>query len=299
MLRILFLLFLIFNSYNSIAQELNCTVTVNSRQVEGSEKTMFEDLQRAVSEFVNNRKWTNDQFKIEEKIECNILINLSDRISTNKFKGTIQIQARRPIFGTNYYSPTMNVLDKNFTFEYNQFEPLQYTETSYDGELPAILSFYVYLILGFDYDSFSLEGGTPYFQTAMKILNNAQSSNETGWKAFEDQSNRYWLIENYMNGQFKPLRKLYYEYHRKGFDVMSTNPAEGTKAISDGLMALKPIHSVKPSSYNLQVFFNAKKDEIIQLYKGSTTANKQEIVSLLSLIDPGNANNYQKILSNK
>jgi hypothetical protein len=298
-MRILVLTILFSIGFSAISQELNCTVTVNSRQVEGSEKTMFEDLQRAVSEFVNNRKWTNDQYKIEEKIECNILINLSERLSTNKFKGTIQIQARRPVFGTNYYSPTMNVLDKNFAFEYNQFEPLQFSENSYNGELPAILSFYVYMILGFDYDSYSLEGGTPYFQTAMKVLNNAQTSSEKGWKAFEDQMNRYWLVENHMNGQFKPLRKLYYEYHIKGFDVLSTKQAEGTQAITDGLMALKPIQSVKPSSYNLQVFFNAKKDEIIQLYKGSTTANKQEMVTLLSLIDPGNANNYQKILSNK
>lgn len=295
-----FLLFSFFVlSISSFSQELNCTVTVNSRQVEGSEKVIFEEMQKAINEFVNNRKWTNDQFKIDEKIECNILINLTERLNTNRFSGNIQIQARRPVYGTNYYSPTMNVLDRDFVIEYNQFEPLQYNETSYNGELPTILSFYVYMILGFDYDTYSLEGGSPYFQIAQRILNNAQSSGEKGWKAFEGQSNRYWLVENYLNGQFKPFRKLYYTYHRKGFDLMSTKQEQAIQEITTGLQSLLPVHNVKPSSYNLQVFFNAKKDEIIKLYQGSSVTNKQDIVSLLTRIDPGNTNNYQQILKKK
>ncbi len=295
-----FLLFSFFVlSISSFSQELNCTVTVNSRQVEGSEKVIFEEMQKAINEFVNNRKWTNDQFKIDEKIECNILINLTERLSTNRFSGNIQIQARRPVYGTNYYSPTMNVLDRDFVIEYNQFEPLQFNETSYNGELPTILSYYVYMILGFDYDTYSLEGGSPYFQIAQRILNNAQSSGEKGWKAFEGQSNRYWLVENYLNGQFKPFRKLYYTYHRKGFDLMSTKQEQAIQEITTGLQSLLPVHNVKPSSYNLQVFFNAKKDEIIKLYQGSSVSNKQDIVSLLTRIDPGNTNNYQQILKKK
>ncbi len=299
MLRFLLIISALFTSFLVASQELNCTVTVDARQIEGSEKVIFEEMQRAINEFVNNRKWTADQFKIDEKIECNILINLTKRISANKFEGNIQVQARRPIYGTNYYSPTMNVRDRKFVIEYNQFEPLLYNETSYNGELPTILSYYVYLILGFDYDSYALEGGTPYFQIAQRILNNAQASPEEGWKAFESQSNRYWLVENYLNGQFKPFRKLYYTYHRKGFDLMSTKQEQAIGEITKGLQSLLPVHNVKPSSYNLQVFFNAKKDEIIQLYQGSSTANKQDIVSLLTRIDPGNANNYQKILKKK
>ena len=295
----LIFLLIVLTYFGSFSQELICTVTVNSRQVEGSEKVIFEEMQRAINEFVNNRKWTNDQFKIDEKIECNILINLTERISNNRFKGNIQIQSRRPIYGTNYYSPTMNVLDRDFVIDYNQFEPLLYNETSYNGELPTILSYYVYLILGFDYDSYALEGGTPFFQIAQRILNNAQASSESGWKAFESQSNRYWLVENYLNGQFKPFRKLYYNYHRKGFDLMSTKPQQALNEITTGLQSLLPVHNVKPSSYNLQVFFNAKKDEIIQLYQGSDVSNKQDIVSLLTRIDPGNANNYQQILKKK
>tara|TARA_R110002049_G_scaffold166649_4_gene332754 strand:- start:2663 stop:3559 length:897 start_codon:yes stop_codon:yes gene_type:complete len=296
MIRYFLLLFVTFISLSANSQELNCSVTVNSRQVEGSEKVIFEEMQKAINEFVNSRKWTNDQFRIDEKIECNILINLTERLSTNRFTGNIQIQARRPVYGTNYYSPTVNILDRDFVIEYNQFEPLQYNETSYNGELPTILSYYVYMVLGFDYDSYSLEGGTPYFLIAQRILNNAQSSGEKGWKAFEGQSNRYWLVENYLNGQFKPFRKLYYTYHRKGFDMMSTKPQQALSEITTGLQSLLPVHNVKPSSYNLQVFFNAKKDEIISLYQGADIQNKQDIVSLLTRIDPGNANNYQKIL---
>lgn len=299
MIRFFLLFSFLVLSISSFSQELNCTVTVNSRQVEGSEKVIFEEMQKAINEFVNNRKWTNDQFKIDEKIECNILINLTERLNTNRFSGNIQIQARRPVYGTNYYSPTMNVLDRDFVIEYNQFEPLQYNETSYNGELPTILSYYVYMILGFDYDTYSLEGGSPYFQIAQRILNNAQSSGEKGWKAFEGQSNRYWLVENYLNGQFKPFRKLYYTYHRKGFDLMSTKQEQAIQEITTGLQSLLPVHNVKPSSYNLQVFFNAKKDEIIKLYQGSSVSNKQDIVSLLTRIDPGNTNNYQQILKKK
>lgn len=294
-------IFLILISISTLllgAQELNCTITINSRQVEGSEKTVFDDMQRAINEFVNERKWTNDKYQIDERIECNMLITLTERVSNNSFKGKIQVQARRPIYGTNYYSPTMNVVDENFNITYNQFEPLQYSETSYNGELPAILSYYVYMILGYDYDSFSLEGGTPYFQIAQKIVNNAQATSATGWKAFDSQKNRYWLVENHLNGQFKPIRKFYYDYHRNGFDKLSSDRDNATAVITQSLKALLPVHQVKPSSYNMQVLFNAKKDEIINLYKNSQTANKAEIVELLNRIDPGNTNNYQKILKN-
>ncbi len=297
-MKYFFIILISFSSFITKAQELNCTITINSRQVEGSEKTVFEDMQRAINEFVNERKWTNDKFQIDERIECNMLITLTERVSTNSFKGKIQVQARRPIYGTNYYSPTMNVVDENFNVTFNQFEPLQFSETSYNGELPAILSYYVYMILGYDYDSFSSEGGTPYFQIAQKIVNNAQTSSANGWKAFDSQKNRYWLVENHLNGQFKPLRKLYYDYHRNGFDKLSSDRDNATATITQSLKGLLSIHQVKPSSYNMQVLFNAKKDEIINLYKKSQTANKPEIVELLNRIDPGNTNNYQKILKN-
>lgn len=290
---VLLSLFLAAFSVNS--QELNCIVNVNSRQVEGSEKTMFVEMEKAIFQLVNGRKWTSDKFEASEKIDCSILINLTERTGPNSFTGNIQVQASRPIYGTSYDSPIMNVRDEDFSITYNQFVPLQYNEGSYTDELTAILAFYIYMILGYDYDSFSFEGGAPHFQQALRIVNNAQSSTQKGWKAFEDQSNRYWLVENALSARFKPLRKTYYEYHRLGFDLMHQDLVRGRAKVTESLKALRPIHNVAPSSYNLQVFFNAKMREIVNLYEKASANEITEVTELLIRIDPGNSNNYEKL----
>ncbi|MEQ8624535.1 MAG: DUF4835 family protein [Vicingaceae bacterium] len=292
----LILLLVFVHTFNfSGAQELNCVVDVNSRQVEGSEKTMFEEMRKAIFQLVNGRKWTKDQFESNEKIDCSILINLTERTGPNEFTGNIQVQASRPIYGTSYNSPIMNVRDEDFEINYNQFVPLQYNEGSYTDELTSILAYYIYMILGYDYDSFSLEGGTPYFQEALRIVNLAQSSPRPGWKAFEDQSNRYWLVENALSARFKPLRKTYYEYHRLGFDLMQQDIVRGRNKVTESLKALRPIHNVAPSSYNMQVFFNAKMQEVVNLYEKATPNEIAQITELLIRIDPGNSNNYEKL----
>lgn len=291
----LVLLSLFLAAFSANSQELNCIVNVNSRQVEGSEKTMFVEMEKAIFQLVNGRKWTSDKFEASEKIDCSILINLTERTGPNSFTGNIQVQASRPIYGTSYDSPIMNVRDEDFSITYNQFVPLQYNEGSYTDELTAILAFYIYMILGYDYDSFSFEGGTPHFQQALRIVNNAQSSAQKGWKAFEDQSNRYWLIENALSARFKPLRKTYYEYHRLGFDLMHQDLVRGRAKVTESLKALRPIHNVAPSSYNLQVFFNAKMREIVNLYEKASANEITEITELLIRIDPGNSNNYEKL----
>jgi len=278
-----------------LGQELNCVVDVNARQVEGSEKVIFDEMQRAVFQLVNGRKWTNHKYEVYERIDCSILINLTNRVSTNEFSGNIQVQASRPIFNTTYKSPIMNIRDEDFKIRYNQFEPLQFNESSYSGELTTIIAFYVYMILAYDYDSFSLEGGTPYFKEAQRIVNNAQTSSETGWRPGEDRTNRYWLLENALNSRFDPLREAYYEYHRKGFDVMHQNVEQARNNISKALKELRKIHNVEPSSYNLQVFFNAKMQEIVKLFENASPQEKQEMADLLTLIDPGNAGKYEKM----
>jgi hypothetical protein len=286
---------LVFLSTVVFSQELNCVVNVNARQVEGSEKVIFEEMQKAIFQLVNGRKWTNDEFEVYERIDCSILINLEERISTNEFSGNIQIQASRPVYNTDYDSPIMNIRDEDFTVTYNQFEPLQYNEGSFSGELTTIIAFYIYMILGFDYDSYALEGGTPYFQQAQRIVSNAQSSSQKGWQAFESQNNRYWLIENTLTARFKPLRNAYYEYHRQGFDLMQQDMQRARNSISKSLKGLKTIHNVAPSSYNLQVFFNAKSQEIINLYSEASSSEIGEITELLITIDPGNAGKYEKM----
>lgn len=287
-------LFLFFTSLLN-AQELNCEVQVNSRQVEGSERTMFTQMESDIFKLVNGRKWTTDEYEAHERIECSIIINLTERVSTNEFKGNIQVQASRPVFNSTYMSPILNVRDENFVIRYNQFEPVIYSETSYSGELASILGFYVYMILAYDYDSYSLEGGTKYFQTAQQIVNFAQVSPELGWKAPEDQKNRYWLVENALSARFKPLRRTYYEYHRKGFDVMQSNVARARQTITQSLKPLRSIHNVAPSSYNLRAFFNAKLQEVIELYEEASPQERTEISELLITIDPGNSNKYDKL----
>lgn len=294
-MRILLLSFLFCILIPAHSQELNCAVDVNARQIEGSEKVMFQQMKDKIFQLVNGRAWTDDSYEAHERIECSILINLTERLGPNQFKGNIQVQASRPVFNTNYKSPIMNVRDEDFVISYNQFEPLQFNKGTYNGELVSILSFYIYMILAYDYDSFSLEGGTPYFQIAQGIVNNAQGSAEEGWKAFEDQNNRYWLVENALSARFKPLRKTYYNYHRLGFDILQQDIERGKKVIIESLKELRPIHNVAPSSYNLQVFFNAKKQEIMNLFEEALPQDRSELAELLITIDPGNANSYEKL----
>lgn len=295
MARIILLSFFVFVSFFGQSQELNCVVDVNSRQVEGSERTIFEQMERQIFELVNGRKWTSDEFQTHERIDCSILINLTERISPNEFKGNIQVQASRPVFNSGYKTPLMNIRDEDFTITFNQFEPLIYNENAYSGELATILGYYVYMILGYDYDSYSFEGGTKYFQQAQQIVNFAQASSQTGWKAFEDQRNRYWLIENALSARFKPLRKLYYDYHIRGFDAMQQDMSKARRQITASLKSLRPIHNVAPSSYNLQALFNSKLQELFNLYEEATPQEKTEISELLIIIDPGNSNKYDKL----
>ncbi|MBD98234.1 MAG: DUF4835 domain-containing protein [Verrucomicrobia bacterium] len=277
------------------AQELNCIVNVDARQVEGSERLMFEEMQKALFQLVNGQKWTKDEFKTEERIDCSILINLTERLTANEYRGNIQVQASRPVYNTSYKSPIMNVRDEDFVIRYNQFEPLQFNEGSYSGELTTIVAFYIYMILGYDYDSFAPEGGTSYFQEAQRIVTNAQSSSQKGWRSFESQRNRYWLIENALSARFKPLRKAYYAYHRNGFDVLESDPSKARNVIAESLQDLLPVHNVEPSSYNMQVFFNAKSQELVKLYEKATPSEIEKISELLIRIDPGNANRYEKL----
>lgn len=280
-------------------QELNCTVKVNARQIEGSERVLFTEMEKAIFQIMNSTRWTKDVYKAHERIDCSILINLNERLSANQFKGDIQIQASRPVFGTTYKSQIVNLLDADFVVSYNQFEPLQYNEGTYNGELMGILSFYVYMILGYHYDSFAMEGGTVHFQQAQRIVNSAQSSPELGWKAFEDQNNRYWLVENALSARFKPLRKAYYQYHRQGFDLLAQNVEQGRNTIKQSLINLRPIHNVNPSSYNMQVFFNAKHQEVINLFEPTDGQIRSELAELLIIIDPGNSNKYEKLRKGK
>jgi hypothetical protein len=283
--------------FKASAQELNCKVTVNSDQVAGSDKQIYETLRTAIYDFMNNRKWTNDAFKNEERIDCDLQIIVSDRPATDHFMASIQVSARRPVFKTNYYSPLFQYNDKDFEFTYLENQTLDFNENSFNGNLTSVLGFYAYYIIGLDYDTFSMNGGTANLQKALSVVNNAQNASENGWKAYGSTKNRYWLINNYLDGSFSALRETMYNYHRKGFDMMVDNKDAARATVLESIENLKKVHAVKPLSFNLAVFFISKSTEIINLFSGSFPDEKAKLLNTVNEIDPTNANNYSKISS--
>lgn len=288
-------LFSIF-SLSAFAQELNCTVSVISPQVQNTEKRIFETLQKDIREFMNSRSWTSDVFALEERIECSILITVSERISADRYKATIQVQSSRPAYMTSYNSVMMNVNDQDFVFQYAENQALVFQENQHSSNLTSVLAFYAYMIIGYDYDSFSPKGGEPHFQKALQIVNNAQNEAEKGWKAFEGSRNRYWLIENMLNARLDEFRNVVYSYHREGLDVMQSDVQTGRKAITECIPKLKQLRLDQPNSYLLTSFFTAKTDELINVFKEAFPDVKTRVANDLMQMDPANANKYQAIV---
>jgi hypothetical protein len=282
----------------SQAQELKCQVQVVFLQVQGQgvDNRVFNTLQTSIFEFMNNRKWTNDNFTNIERIDCNILINLTKIISPGAYQGTIEVQSRRPVYKSSYTSVLLNYLDNNFSFSYVENQPLTYSENTYTDNLTAILAFYAYFILGLDYDTYSLKGGTPYFQKALGIVNNVPGDVEGEWTSGD--RNRYWMINNLLDATYIPLRDGMYNYHRLGLDIMYDKKDEGLKTITASIENLQKIHAIKPASYSMQIFFNAKSDEVINIFSGAPPDIKTRIVPILNRIDPTNSNRYMKITGN-
>lgn len=278
------------------AQELNCTVQVVAPKIQGTtEKKIFESLQTSIFEFMNNTKWTKDVFLPDEKIECSILITISEKLSSDEYKGNIQVQSRRPVFKASYNTPLLNYTDDDFQFHYLEFQAIEYNENNFVSNLSSMLSYYAYLVIAMDYDSFSLNGGTPYFQKAQTIVTYSQNTAEKGWKAYEGSKNRYWMVENELNSTFSPMRECLYQYHRKGLDVMFSDREGGRRAILESLNFLQKVHQDKPLSYNMQVFFYAKADELVNIFSQAFPDEKSKVLTLLNEVDPGNSNKYQRL----
>lgn len=284
----------------SISQELRCNVQINSQKITGTNRQMFQTLQTAIYEFMNNTNWTNHAYGQDERIECTIMLSLNEQIGSDEYKGTLQVQSRRPIFNTSYNSPMINFLDNNLHFRYLEFDKLEFSESSHMSNLTSILAFYAYMILGFDYDSFSYLGGTEYFQKAERIVNNAQNAQERGWKAYEgNRKNRYWMVENVMNDKYRPLREVYYRYHRLGLDRMSDKVMEGRAEIAETITNIQKIFREKPDPYMfyIQLFFDAKSDELVNIFSESFPTEKSRVANILIEVDNANANKYKKIQS--
>lgn len=280
------------------AQELNCQVQLNHQQIQGTNTQVFQTLQAAIYEFMNNRTWTDHAYNNDERIECSIMINLTEQIGSNRFVGTISVQSRRPVYNTAYNTVLLNYQEKkgDFRFEYIENEPLEFNENTHTSNLTSVLAFYAYIILGLDYDTFSEEGGTSYFQKAQKIVTNAQSTSEPGWKPYESLKNRYWLAEDLLNDVYNPIRRCLYRYHRLGLDRMSDKLEAGRAEIAESLRLLQRVHRAKPSSFLMNLFFTAKSDEIVNIFSGSNSPmEKTKVANALKEIDVANSNKYDKI----
>lgn len=281
----------------AVAQELNCQVTVLTPQIQSSDKRIYTTLQTAIFEFMNNTKWTEDKFKNQERIECSMTITVTERTSNDEFKGNIQVQANRPIFKSSYSSPVFNFRDDDFQFRYLEYQTIEFNQSGTNNpNLVAALSFYAYMILGIDYDTFSPMGGSLYFQKAQTIVANSQNLPEKGWRAFEGTRNRYWLSENFNNPIFKPVRQLLYDYHRKGLDIMADKKDDAVGIIAESIKNLEPVYREKPGSFLMQALFVAKADEIVNIFSQAAPDAKARVMNTLNEIDPANGSKYQQIM---
>lgn len=280
------------------SQEFNFDVTVSSAQVSGTDQRAFESLKEGITNFMNNRVWTNLKLEPEERIEGAIVVNVKKK-EGNILEAELNIALRRPTFKTNYTTPLFNYIDTDFVFEYIESQPLDFTENSYMSNLTSTLAFYAYYCLGLYFDSFGLYGGDPFFKVADQIVTSAQSAEESGWKAFDDKRNRYWLNENMMNASYKPLRQYIYEYHRLGLDKMSTKQDEGKTAITKSLEYIKQVYSERPSLLFIQVLNDTKRNEWKSIYTEGSQQDKTKAVNIFREIDPSHATEYEEILSGK
>lgn len=278
------------------AQELNCQVVVNADLVESQDRSLFKDMETAFARFINSRQWTSDTYESIEKINANLIITLQNPKSIGFFEATVQIQSARPVYNSNYESITLNFADRDWQFEYVDAQPLEFNENIFNSNLTSLLAYYVYIILGFDYDSFSELGGSDYFQKALTVVNNAQQSNIEGWDALGNTRNRYWFAENLTNQQMQPIRKGLYKYHRLALDTFDKDPDKSRELIVEVLEELQKVRKAFPNAILVIAFLDAKRDEIINIFSEGNIRERRRAYEILAAIDPTKIDEYKKII---
>jgi hypothetical protein len=299
----LFLIFIVlFATHIADAQELNCKVKVMFSAIQNVDKQVFATMEKSISDFMNTRKWTNDEFGTNERIDVNMMINLTGKAGDEDlYFATLTLQAARPVYNTSYTSPIVNYLDKDLVFKYTQFNAMQFDENHIGGSdplaanLPAVLAYYAYVILGLDYDSFSPKGGEELFKKAQNVVNNAPEQGKAipGWKAIEGNKNRYWLVDQLLSPRFSDFRSYWYSMHRDGFDKMAQKPDEAKQKILEGIAKLNQLNKENPASMLLQFFFAAKSNELAKVVATAPKMQKPTYISQLSQMDVSNAAKYQ------
>ena len=294
-MRRILLFFIFLSSITISSQELNCQVTVNFDQVSGSNRQVFTTLETAISEFVNQKKWTDKTVKSQERINCamNIIITKRDN---NTFEGSIQIQSTRPVYGTSYETPVLNIRDNDFNFKYNEFDQFIYNPTRFDSNLISTIVFYTYIILGVDADSFALNGGETYLKEAENVTLQAQQSGLAAWSNQVGVQNRFQMIDNLLSPGLNQFRSVLYTYHRKGLDVLTGDAKIAKQSLENTIITLDRLFNKVIGNPLLRLFFDAKADEIVNLYSdGPNTRSKQRLLAVLQKISPNNSSKWRKI----
>lgn len=293
MKKIVSILFL-FSVALAQSQQLNCTVQVNAEKLGSTNNQVFKTLQTAIGEFVNKTDWTGEALKQNEKVNCSMIINISS-YDSNQFSATIQVQSSRPVFNATYTTPVFNYNDKDFSFSYIEFENLNFDPSSFNSNLVSVLSFYSYMILGFDADTFALKGGSNWFNTAQQILTVAQSGGYKGWSQSDSNQNRYFLINDVLSGTFDGFRESMYKYHREGLDTMSEDLKASKTKIIESINVLNVLYKVRPNAFLTRVFFDAKGDEIVSILSGGPSIPLADTIDTLNKLSPINSSKWAAI----
>ncbi|MGZ3755905.1 MAG: type IX secretion system protein PorD [Mucilaginibacter sp.] len=278
---------------SAVAQDLNARVSVVAPKVQTTNKRVFQSLETAMKDFLNGRKWLNDQLLPQERLECSFVLNVTSWDGNSTFSGELQVQSSRPVYNSAYTTTLLNINDKDIDFTYNEGQTIDYSDQSFTSNLSSIMAYYAYIIAGFDYDSFSRFGGSPYFSLAQKVVINAQTASFKGWKAFDSNTNRYWLSENVNNKAYADLRGVIYDYHRNGLDVMADNAAKGRRVIAAQLPILANVDRTRLGAMLPLIFYSAKSDELVSIFSGADPQERLQAMNTLLQADPGNGMKYQ------
>ncbi len=286
-----------FSALTTSAQELNATVNVLIPQQVISPPEFFNTMKATITEFLNGRRWSKDTWQNNERIQCTFQITIEQQIDNRSFKGSLQVTSSRPVYNSDYKTSVLNINDRDFEFVFQENTMIQWSNDQHRDNLSSVLAFYAQLILAMDYDTFAIEGGTDYYLACQNIINNAQNTPESGWRSNEKgRQNRFWLIENILSQSFKPIREFLYNYHRMGLDKLAINQAEAIAIMSSAIDGLNEVHRIKPSSYNMQVLFYSKSDEIVNIYTPRVMTEKKKVADTCKILDPGNISKYDRIL---
>lgn len=297
--RLFLSLFVLFSAHGVMAQDLNARVQILSPQVQNTNKRALEVLEKAVSDFLNNRTWSANEVQPQERIDCSFVITINSWDGSSNFTAQAQIISTRPVFNTSYNSPVLSISDNNFNFSYTEGQLMDYSDQQYMNNLTSMLAYYAYIIVGLDADTFEQNGGTPFYTAAQNIVNNAQNTGFTGWRSMEGTNNRFWLVNNLLDRRYQTLRDFLYSFYLKGLDTMSDNAQQSRKAILDLLPLLQKVDRLAQGAVFNQVFFTAKSDELIGIFGGMGPQERVMAYNILAEVDPANANKYERLRNSR